>query len=236
VAAQLADVGARQGLPGEREVGQALVGRKLLREPIEIRAHAPRQARRVALAQRPGFRHEEADQAALVLEDRDLVHQRALAQHLLDLVREHVLAAREDDHLLAAADEMQIAVGIDEAEIAGAEEAVLGEGLTARLGVLPITREDVRPARQNLAALAFALLDVLDAQLDARHRQPRALDAGAARRVEGEDGRGLGQAVAGQNLESQRLEAPPDLGLEAGAAGRQQAKLGPELAPKRREH
>ena len=74
-----------------------------------------------------------------------------------------------------------------------------------------------------------------DPQLDAFDRQAGAVEAGAAGRIEGQDRRGLGQAVAGQHLPAQPLELPGDLRIEPGAARGEQAELGPEPPMQRPE-
>ena len=284
---QLADLGAGQGFGGDREVAEPLVGGEPARALLELGAQA--------LAQRVGvfgleccdLGHDQADQAAALVQDRELVDRRAVGVDRLDLVGEDVLAAGQDDQLLAAADDVQVALGVEAAEIARAEEAVAGEGLAGRLGIVPVAGEDVGAfgldlARRRAAGTFLAAGTLLaglaprglarvrlslrasapwpargrqpawcspdrrsagrrgvrlgrDPQLDPLDRQAGALEAGAAGRVEGQDRRGLGQAVAGQHLPAQALELPGDLGLEPGAARGEQAEIGPELAMERPE-
>ena len=178
----------------------------------------------------------------LLLEHRDLVDQRALAVDLLDLVGEDVLAAGEHDQFLAAAADVQIAVRVELPEVAGAEKAVRGEGFGGRLGIVPVALEHVGAARLDLAlpvrrlrAFLVSFLGRRDAQLDALDRDARGVEPGAAGRVEGQDRRGLGQAIAGQHLPAEAFEAPGDLGVEPGAARGEQPERRPEAPVQRPE-
>ena len=77
--------------------------------------------------------------------------QGAVGVDRLDLLGEDVLAAGQHDQLLAAADDVQIALGVEAAEVAGAEEAVAGERLAGRLGIVPVAGEDVLAFGLDLA-------------------------------------------------------------------------------------
>ena len=156
VPAQLADLGSRQRLRGQGEIGDALVGRQLLPVALDLAAKALAQAAARA-ALRLDLRHDQAHQAPVVIEHGELLDQIALAVDRLDVLGKNVLAARDDDHLLAAADDEQIAVVVDAAEIAGAEEAVVGEALLGGLLVVPVAREHAGPARLDFAG---AWLDI----------------------------------------------------------------------------
>ena len=150
MAAQLADLGARQGLGRDREVAEPLVGGELARALLD-RAAQPLLRLLLPAAQDLDLGHDQGDQAAAALEHRELVDQRALRVDRLDLVGEDVLAAGEHDQLLAAAADVEVAGVVEPAEIARAEEAVGGEGLGGGLGIVPVAREQVGPARLDLA-------------------------------------------------------------------------------------
>ena len=169
-----------------------------------------------------------------MLQHGDLAGLRGGAVHRLDILRKDVLAAGQNDQLLAAAGDVQIPGLVEIAEVAGAKVAVVGEGLRRGFGVVPIAGEHVRALGQDLAVLRRGVLGGSEAQLDALDRQPGAIDPRPAGRVEGEDRRGLGQAVAGQDLPAETLERPRHLRIEAGAARGEQAQRRAD-APVQRE-
>ena len=71
-------------------------------------------------------------------------------QHALDLDRIHVVTAPYV-HLLAPAHESQPATIVDPTEVAGAHEAVGGEGRTGLLGIAPVAGHDGGGAQADLA-------------------------------------------------------------------------------------
>ena len=82
-------------------------------------------------------------------DDRGFEHRRMAVEHVLDLDRRDVLAARDDDVLRAVLD-LDIAVGVGDREIAGMEPAA-GEGLLGRGRVLQIALHDDVAAHEDLA-------------------------------------------------------------------------------------
>ena len=72
-----------------------------------------------------------------------------LEQHVLDLGRIHVLAAR-DVHVLPAVDDIDEAFVVEARGVAGLQPAV-GEGRCRRVGLVPVARRDVGPLDQQLA-------------------------------------------------------------------------------------
>ena len=82
-------------------------------------------------------------------DDRRLHHLRVAVQHLLDLERGNVLAARDDDVLRAVLD-LDIAVGVHDREVAGVEPAA-AERLAGRVRVLQIALHHRVAAQHHLA-------------------------------------------------------------------------------------
>ena len=70
------------------------------------------------------LRHDEGREAILVRQHPDLAEDRVCLIRALDVLRDHVLATREDDQLRGPTDEMQIARLVEAAEIAGAKPPV----------------------------------------------------------------------------------------------------------------
>src|ERR1043165_7797125 len=98
----------------------------------------------------------------------------------LDLRRIDVHAAA-DEHVLGAAGDEEEAVVVAPRQIAGAEEAVLAEGLARRGLVVPVALGDVRPADPHLADLA--VLHVMALSIDDAHlgEEQRLADRAALR-------------------------------------------------------
>ena len=76
------------------------------------------------------------------------------------------------------------------------------------LGVVPVALHDVRSAREDLAVLG-------DLHLDAGNDRADRADAALVRRVDGDDRRGLGEAVALVDLEPGADEERRQLGARA---------------------
>ena len=92
---------------------------------------------------------------------RHVGHRRQGDQQVLDLLGRDVLPLA-DDHVLEPPGDDQVPPVVESAQVAGAEEAVGGEGLGVRVGPAPVAIEDVRPADLDLAPFPR------DADLDAR--------------------------------------------------------------------
>src|SRR5207302_1321397 len=75
-----------------------------------------------------------------------------LVERSLDLERRDVLAAA-DDHVLEAVDDVEEALLVEDADVARIEPAV-AECAPCRLRILPVAREDLRAADDDLAGLA----------------------------------------------------------------------------------
>src|SRR3546814_11582764 len=71
-------------------------------------------------------------------------------EHILDLDRIDILAAR-DEHLLPAAGDVGEAIGVAAGKVARAEPAVGGESRTRRLLVVPVTRRDAGAREEQVA-------------------------------------------------------------------------------------
>ncbi len=81
---------------------------------------------------------------------RDLGDAGVREQHVLDLARVHVEAAR-DDELLGSPDDAEVAVVIELADVAAAEPSVGVERVAGRVVPVPVAGEHVRSAEQDLA-------------------------------------------------------------------------------------
>ncbi|HET8607657.1 MAG TPA: hypothetical protein VFL66_11605 [Gaiellaceae bacterium] len=133
-------------------------------------------------------------------------------QRLLDLAREDVVAAA-DDQLLQPVDEVEVAVAVEAADVAGAQPAVRGERRGARGRVLPVARDHRGPAELHLAELAEPHLAAAERHPD--RAGPPLLALHVRRRDPGE----LGQAVALVDLAAEdALELGRDLDRNRGAA------------------
>ena len=137
------------------------------------------EAERIERSGRHGFaraRHDEghhllAPFGVELADNGALEHGRVAQQHLLNLARIDVHAAR-DDHVLRAILERQEAIFIEAADIAGVEPAAL-EGGRVGLGVLPVAGHDDFAPHAHLAGLAgwervVVLIDDLDLNAGAR--------------------------------------------------------------------
>ena len=161
---------------------------------------------------------------------------RVLVEHLLDLARVHVEPAAQD-HVLRAVHDVVVARGIAPGEVAGAEPAVLGDGLGGGLRLAPVALHHVLPADPHLAQ---GLLIALGHDGPVRRHQLQFAPADGAsdrarlmrltRMVEARDRGGLGQAVALEDLAVEGgLEAAQQLHGQGRSAGDAQAQAGQVL-------
>ena len=104
---------------------------------------------------------------------------------------------------------------VDLGDVAGAEPAVRAEHLSGRLGVLEVALEDRLAADQQLPVLR-------QLDLDARQRPADRAEAVGLVRVRRSGGRALGQPVALDQEDVDRVEELGDLGRERRAAGDRQ--------------
>ena len=126
--------------------------------------------------------------------------------------RNDVLAAGGDDDFLLASHNLQQPGLVELGQVAGAEPAVLGEGLGVLLGVLVVPLHDAHTAHQQLAVLGDGALGT---------RKERA-DSTDLIRVDtpGRDGSaGLGQAVALNDLHAHRVEEVREALSQRAASG-----------------
>ena len=169
-------------------------------------------------------------------EHSSLIHVRVRRDDVLHLTRIDVEAADEDE-LADAVDEEQVAVCIGVRHVAGAEPPVTVRSVRA---VGPIAGEQVRTSYDDLPRVA--VVDLLAAvveqpQLDAGDRPADRARLGhrtAQRRRQ--HGRGLGQAVALEDLMAGRVEQrADDLGRERRRA-RDGEPQGHEVVTQPRQH
>ncbi len=184
----------------------------------------------VGFAQRVHLGHDEPDQGAVAFQHGDLPDVRALRIDRLHRLGRDVLAVGQDDHLLRPPGDPEIAVGVQVPDVAGAEPAVLGEGFGVGLGAVGVAGKDARALEPDFAvARAGVALGGKHAGVDvdghARRGQTGAADAVSPGRVEGGDGGGLHQAVAGQDLPAEALERARRVRIQARAARGQGLQL-----------
>src|SRR5436190_95846 len=105
---------------------------------------------------------------------RGLAYPRVLEQHLLDLARIDIGAAR-DDHVLGPVFQREIAVRIEHADVPGMQPAA-AQSLRGRVGVLPVPGHHHIAAADDLADPAHrqrVVIRIGDFHLKARIRAPR---------------------------------------------------------------
>ena len=219
--AQLAQTGARQGIAGERDFGDALIGGQVRVHRRHRLAHGGGDVGVPGVADGARLGQHQAEQPAAVFQQGEFADVGMALIGRLHGLGLHVLAAGGDDEFLGAAGDEQIAAGIQPPQIAGAEPAVGGEGLLRLLRQVAVAREDVRAAYLDLAVRSDAHF----------HPRQRAADAaGAAHgRVDADERRGLGQAVADRHLPAQSAEFSRQLRFQRRAAAGQQPQFRGEL-------
>jgi hypothetical protein len=200
-------------------------GQRVADEVLE--PHCTRRAQRIEIG------HDQPDQRAIDAEQRDLLDQRVGGIDRFDRLGKQLLTVGEDDGLGDPRDDREKPVAAEPAEIAGAEPAVRGEGPRARGIVAAIAREHAGALRLDLADAAC--VGVGDAQRDAAQSLADRSRPHRARPVEGENGRGLGQAVAGHHVPAESRQHALHVAVERGAARHQQAQVGREAAMQRGE-
>src|SRR5581483_10033035 len=140
---------------------------------------------------------------ALAADDRTVAHTGNPAQHELDVVREDLEPFGRDNHLVLAPAHGEIAVAVERADVGGMEPSVL-EGSGSVRGRADVAGRNDVAAHEDLAVGG-------DSQIDAGQRLTHRSGPQMERMVEGDDRRGLGQAVA---LRDEEAECAPEL-LEA---------------------
>ena len=152
------------------------------------------------------------DEGLRVAHDHHLRDEGVGADRVLQLPRGHVLAAGGDDDLLLPARDAQEALLVQGAQIAGAEPAVLGEGLLVRLGAIAVAAEQRGAACEDLAV-------VVDPDLVAAQRAAHGADAELPRAADSHGGGGLGEAVALEDRDAHPPEEVRQVGGEGAATG-----------------
>ena len=89
--------------------------------------------------------------AVPVTEGDDVLNELVAVELVLDQLRGHVLAVAEDDEVLFSAVEVEEAVLVHIAQVAGAEPAVLGEGLGGELRVVDVAHHHGGALHLNFA-------------------------------------------------------------------------------------
>jgi len=126
----------------------------------------------------PGARDDIGDdgftRARMRLTDhRDILDVSVTAQGVLDFARKDI-ETRHDDDVLRAVDQRQPSVGVGDGDVAGLQPTVDQHRVRGR-GVVPITREHVRTAHDELTRVAFEdriAVAVDEPDLHARERRP----------------------------------------------------------------
>src|SRR5690606_8186709 len=218
----LAEARAGQRLAHGTKIDDALIRRQPGRELLDFLFQQPQHAEAAAAAYLVLVGHDERDERAFALENADLAEQGSRVA-LLHFLGEDVLAVGQNDDFLAAADDVQEAFVVEEAEVSRAEPSVRGERLARRLVVVPVAREDVRSAREDLSVRGLGL--AIDTNLDTGYRLTLGAEAPFAQRVERQDGRGFRQTVTGQHGPPHRLKILGELRIELRAAAAQDLEL-----------
>src|SRR5215510_5372403 len=139
-----------------------------------------------------------------------------------------VVARIENDQVLDATDDGPIALLVNFALITRAEPTVV-ESLRRRIGLVPITREDIRPMNQNFIAFA-------ETHLDAWNRGTYAAGREIARVVHSADRRRLGQSVNLQDADAEHREKQLGLFRQRRRAADQSLQISSDLLFDRREN
>src|SRR5690606_32643390 len=182
------------------EVGVGRVGDLALGGPV---AH-------VVLVQ-----HQQRDEVAAPVAQHDGVvdvHRRL--QLVLDLLRRYVLPAGGDEDVLLAVRDAQVAVRVELADVAGAQPAVL-QGRGGRGGVLVVAEEVPGAAREDLAVVGDPHLDPVERRADGAEAHVVRVDRDQARR--------LGEAVALADVDADAAEVGEYLGRDRGGPRDRQA-------------
>ncbi|MNP04893.1 hypothetical protein D3C76_968300 [compost metagenome] len=87
-----------------------------------------------------------------------LFHQRVLLEARLDRRRSDVLATGGDDQFLLAPGEPEVAFVVQSPQVAGAQPAIIREGLGGFVRLPEVALEHQRAAHQDLAVFAYAQL------------------------------------------------------------------------------
>src|SRR5262245_27885153 len=139
-----------------------------------------------------------------------------------------VVARIEDDQILDATDDGPIALLVNFALITRAKPTAV-ESLRRRIGLVPITYEDIRPMNQNFIAFAETHLDAGDRGAYAARRE-------IARVVHSADRRRLGQSVNLQDADAEHREKQLGLFRQRRRAADQSLQVRPDFLFDRREN
>ena len=116
-----------------------------------------------------GRRHSDAGNhlvlGAVDTDDAELVDVRHVAEHVLHVVRIHVLSGGGHDDVLAASRQDELTTFVQLAQVAGVEPAVSVDDILGGFVVAEVATHDVRSARENLAHTI--LVGIADFDLDA---------------------------------------------------------------------
>ena len=148
--------------------------------------------------------HELADVGAQALEGR------------LDQRRGDVLAAGGLEEVLLAVGDLEEAALVELADVTGVQPAVGVHGLGGLLGLVVVALHDAGAAQQHLAVLG-------DPRLGAGQRPADRADRVAGRAVDERRGAGLGEAVALEDGQADRVEPVRDVLVERGGPGDEEA-------------
>ena len=142
-------------------------------------------------------------------------------QLVLEVLRRDVLPAGRDDDVLLAIRDHEEAVVVEVPDVAGMHEAFVVERRARRLVVAVVAGEDGVRAEQDLAVVG-------DPDLDAGQRLADGAELEGRRAVDGRGGRHLGEPVALEHEDVDRVEELGDLARERRAAGVRDAQAAAE--------
>ena len=198
------------GAPRARRRASGTCRRESRSRQCAISASASRSPAGTTNATTSSPQRSEGTPATATWRDRRVVLERGL-----DLARVDVQPAADDQLLAAAGDLEAPVVGVEPAEVAGAEPAVGGERLRRGLGALPVAREDLRAADEDLPVRPRR-----GASRSRAAPSPRGRAAAGRRRVRDVEP-GLGAAVA-----LERGAAPSHAATRSASAAEQRRRAG----------
>src|SRR4029077_1145784 len=173
---------------------------------------------------------EERDAVLAVVADYDrLADGRLGLQQVLDLLRRDVLPARGLDEVLLPVGDAEEALRVELADVASVEPAAGIPALGRRLRAAVVAERDVRAARQYFAVLR-------DADLAAVQRQPDRSELEAVGPVAGEARGGLGETVAFEDENADRVEELRDLARQRRATRDHEAHVAAQQLVDAGEH
>ncbi len=150
-------------------------------------------------------------EVAAIADHHDLFDELARLELVFDRLGRHVLAARGLDQVLLAIGDPEEAVVVELADVAGVEPAFRVDRGSGGLGQVVVPLHDLRAPDQDLPVLG-------DLDLRSGHGLPHGADTEVLEGVHVGHGARLGEPVALEDREADRVEEPVELGRKRGRA------------------